>query len=107
MKKYDIENTTNNYIEEYISSAKDSLNCLKNSDLFYNLLIEFQGEQHFKPTAFNKKIKHEIILQKFEDVKTRDAIKKKWTIDNNYKLIEISYREINKIEEILKQELCI
>lgn len=63
----------------------------------YNLLIEYQGEQHERPIEhfggekqFKKQLKH-------------DAIKKEYTVNNNINLLEIWYYEYNKIEEILKE----
>ena len=49
------------------------------------LLIECQGEQHYKPVKFFGGEKKFIIQQE------RDAIKKIYAYDNNYKLLEIPY----------------
>jgi hypothetical protein len=41
----------------------------------------------------------------FEICKKRDEIKKKYCEDNNIVLITISYKNFNKIDEILTKEL--
>jgi len=55
----------------------------------YNICIEYDGEQHFKP---NKLI----------GVKIHDEIKNKYCLDNNIILLRISYTEQKNIENILK-----
>lgn len=71
----------------------------------YNLLIEFQGIQHYQITRFSKDTDKN--QKRLEECQKRDTIKKQFAIDNGYRFLEISYREINQIEEILTQELCI
>lgn len=65
----------------------------------YNICIEYDGEQHFKPKKFyggdkylNKRIK-------------LDKIKNNYCKENNIKLIRIPYTEFKNIEDILKKEL--
>ena len=65
----------------------------------YNLLIEFQGEQHEHP------IEHFGGIKKFIKQKIHDTRKRKYCHDNNIKLIEIWYYEINKAEQILERYL--
>lgn len=58
----------------------------------YNLLIEFDGEQHFEEN--NRRFS--------EDVRFRDLLKnRKIIISDKYSLLRISYKEINSIKEIL------
>ena len=66
-----------------------------------NICIEFDGIQHFKP------IKHFGGIEMFKTLQECDGIKNKWCLENNIKLIRISYRDINRIEKILKKELNI
>lgn len=67
----------------------------------YNLLIEYDGIQHYK------------IVERFDgyngfiDTKIRDTIKNIYCKDNNIKLIRIPYWEKNNIENILIKELKI
>ncbi len=108
------ENIVSNWLiknnRKYIKEKKFN-NC-KNKKLlsfdFYlpkeNICIEYDGEQHFKPTNFGspKKTKKDYIKQK-----KNDFIKNKYCKDNNIKLIRISYKNINNIEQILDWELNI
>lgn len=59
-----------------------------------NILIEFQGKQHFVYIAN---------WNSLQQTQSNDRIKKEWCIENNIKLLEINYQELNKIEEILEK----
>lgn len=60
------------------------------------LLIEYNGELHYKPWKDEEKhLKHLMEQQK------RDLIKKTFCKENNIELIVISYKEKNDIEEII------
>lgn len=67
----------------------------------YNLCIEYQGEQHYKPVTFNgcSKVESE---NKFKTQKIKDDIKKKYCLMNNINFLEISYKEFDLIEIILE-----
>ncbi|HNS42169.1 MAG TPA: hypothetical protein PKN22_05370 [Taishania sp.] len=67
--------------------------------LDYNVLIEFQGKQHFEVANFNSNL--EINKQQFIDLQHRDSIKRNWVISNGYTLLEIRYDEMNQIESKL------
>lgn len=74
----------------------------------YNLCIEFQGEQHFKPVDFSytpTKESKEKAKEKFKENQLRDAIKKEFCNKNGIKLLEITYKQMDEIEEILKDNL--
>ena len=62
----------------------------------YNLCIEYQGIQHFKP------INHFGGIEFLNSLKIRDQFKKQYCIDNGINFLEISYKDFNNIEEILK-----
>lgn len=63
-----------------------------------NLIIEYNGIQHYEEVKyFHKKD------NSFEKQKNRDRKLKKWCKDNGVKLLTIKYTEKDKIEEILKQ----
>ena len=65
----------------------------------YNILIEYDGEQHYKPIdLFGGE-------ENFKYTKQNDNIKNKYCNDNNIKLIRIPYWDFNNIEEILNKEL--
>lgn len=63
----------------------------------YNTCIEFDGQQHFKPTL---KFGGEKNFRKYQ---IRDNIKNKYCKDNNINLLRIKYDEINKIDTILEE----
>lgn len=71
-----------------------------------NVVIEFDGEQHYNPLSFGGKDEKKV-KDNFKKTQTRDAIKTKYCADNNIKLIRIPYWDIDSIEEILKKELNI
>lgn len=60
-----------------------------------NVLIEFQGEQHYHP------IKYFGGEEKFKKQIENDNKKRIFCKNEKYKLLEISYQEINNIEKIL------
>ena len=68
----------------------------------YDILIEFQGEQHYK--EFKNHFK---AAGGLEGIKERDEIKKKFGLLNNFNYIEISYKEFNQIKTILKNKICV
>lgn len=57
------------------------------------ILIEFDGEQHFRPVAFFG-MKMELAKQTFEKTVKRDKAKTKWARDNGYTLIRLRYDEV-------------
>ena len=62
----------------------------------YNLLIEYNGEQHYNyGTLFNN------TFDDFLKLKHRDWLKRKFAKDNNIKLLTISYKKYNFLEDIL------
>lgn len=62
----------------------------------YNLLIEYQGEQHEKFVKGLHKSEEDFIIQK-----EHDRRKKKYTKDNNIELLEIWYYDYENIEKVL------
>lgn len=77
----------------------------------YNIAIECQGEQHFKPIDFANK-GEEWALKELEIIKELDERKKNLCYDNNLRLIYFSIlekngmftNELKLIEEILKHD---
>lgn len=65
----------------------------------YDMLIEFDGEQHFKASdgfGGNKKLEY---------VKGMDFIKTNWCLDNYIKLLRIPYKSLKKVDKILERYL--
>lgn len=58
----------------------------------YNILIEVDGIQHFKPCHFGG-VSDEIALERFEYTKKHDAIKDNYCRKYNIPLLRISYKE--------------
>ena len=65
----------------------------------YNILIEFDGRQHFGETNY--------FTYSFEKTKHHDEIKNNYCKTHGIYLIRIPYWNINKIEEILDKELIL
>jgi very-short-patch-repair endonuclease len=65
-----------------------------------NLLIEYDGIQHYEP------VDHFGGLDNLKIVQKRDSIKNKYVKDNGIKLIRIHYKEIDMINEKLKELIC-
>ena len=63
-------------------------------------IIEYQGEQHYFPVAFNG---HGNVIKQFENVKKNDKIKLEWCKEKQVSLLAIPYWEFDKIEEIIKK----
>lgn len=85
-------------------SQKKFDDCIRKSKLsfdFYlpskNLIIEFDGLQHYKPLGFMGG------YQKLKYTKECDKIKDEYCKKNNIRLLRISYKEVNRIDEILKK----
>lgn len=65
-----------------------------------NLLIEFDGIQHFKPVCFSG-IKMERAKEILKRCQINDSYKNKYCAENNIPILRIKYNEIKKIPEIL------
>ena len=65
-----------------------------------NLLIEYDGEQHFRPAAWQK---DQNATEEFAGIKARDEIKNQFCSKQNYKLVRINYKESieSRIKEVL------
>ena len=70
----------------------------------FNTVIEYDGEQHYKPITWGNMSKEEAEKQ-LEKNKTRDKIKDSYCKENGIKLIRIPYWESENIEEYLFDEL--
>jgi hypothetical protein len=72
----------------------------------HQILIEFDGEHHFKPVTYSHLTNEQAIgnLKVFE---ARDAIKTRFALENSLRLIRIHYKDFKSIEAILKAALNI
>lgn len=69
----------------------------------YNLMIEYDGEQHYKPMRYHKD--DERNYQDFLKRQERDKIKNKYCEDNNIELLRIPYYEKENIDSIIINRL--
>ena len=71
-----------------------------------NIIIECDGEQHFKPLKFRSENYN--IQEWFEIIQERDKLKTKYCIDNGIKIIRISYKEMRNpdtFEKIMHESM--
>ena len=64
----------------------------------YNCIIELHGKQHYEMQTFGSKDSYINNFKAFNNIKYRDNRKKTFLIDNNYCYVEISYKDINKLD---------
>lgn len=92
------------YVSQYFYKDLFDINYLR-YDFYisdYNLLIEFNGEQHYKPVAFSL---DDDAIKEFELRKLHDNMKKEYADKNNIKLLIIPYWDYENIDKILSNEL--
>ena len=94
-----------NILYEYNKSFDNCRNPKTNRKLqfdFYlpsqNILIEFDGEQHFRPTQTRK---YSIPIQMVVSTQNRDKIKNDYASANGIQMVRIPYTKISKIPTIL------
>lgn len=69
----------------------------------YNMAIEYNGEQHYKPIAyFGDK---ESSLERYKYINNNDKIKIEFCLKNNIKLLVIPYNKFRSIEKIIITEI--
>ena len=92
------------YEREYIYENLKFVNSLRFD--FYikekNLLIEYQGEQHYKPITFDSNTPIEKAKLELKMRRHRDWLKRNFARKNNIKLLIIPYWKFNEIENILE-----
>lgn len=70
------------------------------------LLIELQGEQHYRIVDFSGKKDESKLIKELEIIKKRDDIKREYVLNNhNLNLVYISYQKYNNIEVAIKELL--
>lgn len=99
----------NNIIYETQKTFTDCRNPKTNGILkfdFYisskNMLIEFDGKQHFKP---GKTKNYVITNNNVKQIQYRDTIKTNYAKNKNITLVRIKYTRINSIDKILKNNI--
>lgn len=66
-----------------------------------NLLIEYDGEQHFLPVKFWSGDGE----KNLESCKVRDKFKTEWAQSNGYKLLRICYKDLKRVDQVLDEYL--
>ena len=99
-----------NHNIEFIPQKKFS-NCKDIKELpfdfylpFYNMAIEYDGEQHFFPVDFNG-LGNDYANKQFNKTTLHDRIKNEYCLKNNITLIRIPYYEIKNINNILNNKI--
>jgi len=71
----------------------------------YNMCIEYQGEQHYKPRFFIKMCGKEFGIKRFEILQKHDWIKKNYCKNNGIFLLEIKSKEniAKRLEEKIRE----
>lgn len=86
------------FVQEYsFSDLKGDKNYPLRFDFYlpnYNILIEYDGIQHFQDGFFTNSLTHKY-----------DSLKNTYCKEKGYTLIRISYKSYNEIESILKEKL--
>ena len=68
----------------------------------YNLIVEVQGPQHFRPSSMGADMTEEEILEAFNGLKERDAIKKQYCQEHNINFIEIITKDdFKKFDDVI------
>lgn len=99
-----LQNKDIKFIKEYCIHSSFSNRKYIKVDFYlpdYNIFIEYNGIQHYQPVAFDGNIDKANI--RYEEQVIRDKELREYSIENNYKLIEISYKQ--DVEEILNEQL--
>lgn len=70
----------------------------------YNILIEYDGEQHYMPVNFGG-ISDEEAIENLKKTQYHDAIKNEYCHQNNIPIIRVPYWEKNNLEEFIFSQL--
>jgi len=68
----------------------------------HNTIIEYDGEQHFKPVRFHTKMSEEMARQLLTETQRRDSIKDEYAARNGIRMVRIPYTEQQNITSIIK-----
>lgn len=94
-----------NFIQEkeFLDLINPKTNCKLRFDFYlpdFNIVIEFDGKQHFEQTEKFDKTKKD-----FKSRVYRDELKNKYCKSKNIKLIRISYKDYYIVDDILQKEI--
>lgn len=67
-----------------------------------NILIEFQGRQHYELVKFSQRdISENEMIERYEATKLNDKIKRQYCLDKGIQLIDIPYWDLKHVDNIL------
>lgn len=66
-----------------------------------NLLIEYDGEQHYRPVRFHRRMTEECAKNMFQRTQLHDSIKNQYALENNIELLRIPFNQQRCINDIL------
>lgn len=69
------------------------------------MVIEYDGEQHFRPVRFHKNITGERAKELFEHLLRYDAVKDTYCEVNQIRMLRIRYDELGQAEEIIRKNI--
>lgn len=90
-----LSNMNINHIEQYKINPNNYRYDFYITD--YNLIIEYQGQQHYSFVKFFHKT-----LKRFQEQLERDSFKKAIALRHHYDYLEINHKEFKNLEHILK-----
>lgn len=106
LKEHDMDFITQYQFQDCLSPKGRKLKfdfAIFNSDKELNLIIEFQGIQHYDNQYSGRFYESE---EKFETMRQHDQIKLDYLINSDIPYLYINYNEIRFIPEILEKELA-
>ena len=71
----------------------------------YNMCIEYHGIQHYVPESFSSDKSEATKLANLKNIQRRDAIKRGFCKKEEIRFLAIHYKDFNKIEEILENNI--
>ena len=101
IEKYLIDTNTNVEFEKTFEDLKINQNLRFDFYLVdYNVLIEYDGEQHFRKNPSSRFPK-----EKLEEIRMKDKMKDEYCINKNITLYRINYKQdhLKEIENIIKE----
>lgn len=105
IEKYLQDNKIDYFRQKTFSNCRNPItNQMLKYDFYIpskNLLIEYDGEQHFKAGDFGG---FKFSNEDFNELRFRDEIKTKYAYQENIKLLRIKYTELRQIDNILSGE---
>ena len=97
-------------IEKAFDTCKSPSNHLMYFDFYLvneNILIEYDGEQHYRGTNFTGVMSKDELNEKLTKQKEYDIIKNRWALEHNIRLYRIPYYDysnINEYEDIINEK---